>query len=255
VAELADEAKHDLDIRGRRWAIGALEGNADPVAVETRRFVALNDHTEWLREVATRMMAHDANAASKDVLVSLLRDPEPQVRMQVLQSLDSLDAARALTAATAMYTTDPNDDVRAVALAVIASQKGKDALPTLLAAVGPDQTANMRFTAMGFLSHLRDPRSEDALERTTATVEDRNIRQVALQFLAATGDSARATAVALRLIPDYDPLFAVTAVQVVGQVGGEAGKAKLKDALKKETRVFVRAAMERALAPAQSGMH
>ena len=139
------------------------------------------------------------------------------------------------------------------ALAVIASVKGKDALPTLLAAVGPDQTANMRFTAMGFLSRLRDPQAEDALERTTATVEDRNLRQVALQSLAATGDSARATSVALRLIGDYDPRFAVSAVQVVGQVGGDAGKAKLRDALKKETRVFVRVAMQNALNPRPAG--
>ena len=42
----------------------------DPAAVETRRFVALNDHTEWLREVATRMMMHDANDQSKSVLVA-----------------------------------------------------------------------------------------------------------------------------------------------------------------------------------------
>lgn len=254
VAELADEARHDLDIRGRRWALGELEGNMDPVAVETRRFVELSDHTAWLREVAARMMAHDANPESKGVLAAALRDPEPQVRMQALQSLDSLDAAGALAAASAIYTTDPNDDVRAMALAVIASQKGKDALPMLLTAVGPDQIANLRFTAMGFLAHIRDPKAEDALERTTATTEDRNIRQVALQALAATGDSARATAVALRLIGDYDPLFAVTAVQVAGDVGGDAGKAKLKEALKKETRVFVRAAMERALTAAPMKM-
>ena len=249
VAELADEAKHDLDIRGRRWAIGQLEGSSDPLAVEARRFVALSDHTEWLREVATRMMARDSNSESTGVVVAALRDPEPQVRMQALQTLTSLDSVRGLTAATALYTTDPNDDVRGVALAVIASAKGKDALPTLLAAVAPDQTAGMRFTAMNFLSHFRDPQSEDALERTTATVEDRNIRQVALQSLAATGDSARATSVALRLIGDYDPLFAVSAVRVVAQVGGDAGKAKLRDALKKETRVFVRLAMRNALNP------
>jgi len=250
VAELADEAKHDLDIRGRRWAIGELEGNADPVAVETRRFVALNDHTEWLREVATRMMARDSNPETRAVVVAALRDPEPQVRNQALQTLTSLDSAQGLTAATALYTTDPNDDVRNTALAVIAARRGKDALPLLLAAVGPEQTANRRFTAMNFLAHIRDPQSEDALERTTATVEDRFIRQSALQSLATTGDSARATALALKLIPDYDPLFAVTAVQVVGQVGGDAGKARLRDAMKKETRVFVKAAMEKALAPA-----
>src|SRR6185437_4581799 len=75
VAELADEAKHDLDIRGRRWALGELDGNMDPTALETRRFLVLNDHTEWLREAAARMMAHDANPESKSVLMSALRDP------------------------------------------------------------------------------------------------------------------------------------------------------------------------------------
>jgi len=253
VAELADEAKHDLDIRGRRWALGELVGSTAPAAVEARRFMALSDHSEWMREAALARMTGDSNPDSKGVVIAALRDPEPQVRMQALQTLTSLDSARGLTAATALYSTDPNDDVRSTALAVIASAKGKDALPTLLAAVAPDQTAGMRFTAMNFLAHIRDPRSEDALERTTATGEDRNIRQVALQSLAATGDSARATSVALRLIGDYDPLFAVSAVQVVGQVGGDAGKAKLRDALKKETRVFVRLAMRNALNPPAAG--
>jgi len=211
--------------------------------------MALNDHSEWMREAAIARMVQDSNAESKGVVTAALRDPEPQVRMQALQTLTSLDSAAGLAAATPLYTTDPNDDMRSVALAVIAAVKGKAALPTLLDAVGPDRTANMRFTAMNFLAHIRDPQSEDALERSTATVEDRNIRQVALRSLAATGDSARATALALRLIGDYDPLFAVTAVQVVGQVGGEAGKASLRDAVKKETRVFVRLAMQNALNP------
>jgi len=253
VPELADEAKHDLDIRGRRWALGQLDGNPDPVAVETRRFVALNDHTEWLREVATRMMARDSNPDSKGVVTAALRDPEPQVRMQALQTLTSLDSAAGLAAATPLYQTDPNDDVRSVALAVIAAARGPDALALLVAAAGPDRTANMRFTAMQFLGHLRDPRAEDALERNTATVEDRNIRQVALNALAETGDSARAATVALGLIGDYDPLFAVSAVRVAGRMGGEAVKAKLREALKKETRVFVRVAMQNALNPPPAG--
>jgi len=232
------------------WSkLGELQGKADPLAAETRRFLAMNDHSEWMREAAIARMVQDSNPESKGVVAAALRDPEPQVRMQALQTLSSLDSAAGLAAATPLYTTDPNDDMRSVALAVIAAVRGKAALPTLLEAVSPDRTANMRFTAMNFLAHIRDPQSEDALERTTATVEDRNIRQVALQSLAATGDSARATALALRLIGDYDPLFAVTAVQVVGQVGGEAGKAKLRDAMKKETRVFVRLAMKNALNP------
>ena len=69
----------------------------------------------------------------------------------------------------------------------------------------------------------------------------------ALNALAASGDSARATAVALRAIGDPDPLFAAAAAGLVGRVGGTAGKATLAEALKKETRVTVRAAMTRVL--------
>ena len=76
--------------------------------------------------------------------------------------------------------------------------------------------------------------------------EDRILRTSALQALAASGDSARALTVALRGVGDYDPLYAVAAVGVVGQIGGPSGKDKLQAALKTETRVTVRAAMVRA---------
>ena len=43
-------AKHDLDIRGRQWALHQLAGNGDSIAADARRFIALNEHSEWLRE-------------------------------------------------------------------------------------------------------------------------------------------------------------------------------------------------------------
>ena len=53
---------------------------------------------------------------------------------------------------------------------------------------------------------------------------------------------------ALRLVGDYDPLFAVAAVGVVGRVGGADGRAKLTQAMRTEQRVYVRLAMQQALA-------
>ena len=50
--------------------------------------------------------------------------------------------------------------------------------------------------------------------------EDRNLRTAALDALAATGDSARASQVALRLVADPDPLFAQSAVADAAKVGG-----------------------------------
>jgi aminopeptidase N len=252
-AELSQMAKHDLDIRGRRWALAQLADSHDSTAAATRAFVVLNEHSEWLREVALRGMAGDTGAVSRAVVVSALRDPEAAVRAQALGALALADSARGgvqattLATATTLQSTDPSNTVRRAALEVIARAHGKDAVDLLVAATAPDQSFYTRITSAQLLSQLRDPKALNALERLTAATEDRNLRTTGLNGLAATGDSARATAVALSFIGDYDPLFASAAVRVVGRVGGEAGKTKLREAQKQETRVLVRAAMEQAV--------
>ena len=248
-AELADMAKHDLDVRGRQWAMAQLATNRDSIATDARRFIALNEHTEWLRSDAVGMMVRDSNAASRAVVQAALRDPEPGVRATALATLSRLDSAAGLAAATAMYPTDPNDGVRTSALAIIGRSQGAAALDLLVTASRADQPLGMRGTAARLLGRLRNPRAEDALELMTAASEDRNIRMTGLYALAATGDSARASAVSRRLIGDYDPLFAAAAVGMLARIGGEAGKAQLREAMAHESRVHVRLAMQRALAP------
>jgi aminopeptidase N len=247
--ELADMAKHDLDIRGRRWAMDQLAGMHDSIAQDARRFIALNEHNDALRQLAVLMMGNDSSAASRVVLHSALRDPAPPVRATAIQTLSRLDQPTALTAATAIYPTDPNDGVRVAALNVIGRARGAAALDLLITAGGTDQTLAMRSTAARLLGRIRDSRAEDALERMTATTEERGLRTTALTALAATGDSARASALALHLIGDYDPLFAAAAVRVLARIGGEAGKAQLRQALAHETRVSVHLAMQQALGP------
>ena len=247
--ELAEMAKHDLDVRGRQWAMSQLENNRDSIAADARRFVALNEHTEWLREEAVRMMARDSNQASRSVVQSALRDPEPDVRSRALMALVRLDSAAGVAAATAMYPADPGDGVRTSALAIIGRAKGAAALDLLVAASRSGQSLGMRATAAQLLGRIRNARAEDALEAMTAASEDRNIRITALNALAATGDSARASALSRHLIDDYDPLFAAQAVRVLARTGGEAGKAQLREAMAHESRVFVRLAMQQALAP------
>ena len=251
-AELADMAKHDLDIRGRHWAIDQLGRSRDSIALDARRFVVLNEHNEALRAMALGMMTHDSNAASRTVVQSALRDPGPDVRGAALVTLARLDPAAGLAAATAMYSSDPNDAVRVFALQIIGRARGAAALDLAIAASGSDQTLSMRATAARGLSTMHDARAEDALERMTATTEDRNLRITALNALAATGDSARASALSRRLIGDYDPLFAAAAVRVLARIGGDAGKAVLRAAMTHESRVFVRLAMQQALAPSMS---
>jgi HEAT repeat protein len=245
--ELAQMAMHDLDVRGREWALGQLATVRDSAAAAARRFIVLNEQRAELRQAALEQMAADSNPATRTVAGSALRDPDGSVRAAALVTLRAVDGAAATTAASAMYATDPNDAVRQAALAIVAQAKGEDALDLLLGAA-VDQPLGIRLTAFHFLGQLRDPRALDLLERMTANTEDRAVRTQALNAIAASGDSARATALALRLIGDYDPLFASAAVRVGGRVGGADGRARLAQALRAERRVYVRLAMQQVLA-------
>jgi aminopeptidase N len=246
-AELAQMAIHDLDVRGRQWALSQLAAVRDSTAARARRFIVLNEQRAELREVALGQMAADSNPVSRAVAASALRDPDGSVRAAALGALLAQDPTAATTVATAMYATDPSNTVRQAALAIIAQAKGTEALDLLLGAAA-DQPLGIRLTAFHFLGLQHDSRALDALERMTASNEDRVVRTQALNALAASGNSARATAVALRLIGDYDPLFASAAVRVVGRVGGADGRAKLAQAMGTERRVYVRLAMQQVLA-------
>jgi aminopeptidase N len=246
-AELAEMARHDLEFAARHWALEQLAGVTDSAAVDARRFIVLNEHEPVLRQMAVRQMAKDGNPASLAVIRSALRDPDNETRNDALRALAAADSTGAIRVAEGMYTTDPSLSVRQTALVIYAQGTGRETIPMLIAMTGPDQPMLLRFTAATLLRAYRDPRALDALERLAAPVEDRGLRTRALTSLAATGDSARAAAVALRAVGDYDPLFAVAAVGVVARIGGAAGKAQLAEALKKETRVTVRQAMTRAL--------
>jgi aminopeptidase N len=244
-AELAQMAKHDLEFGARNWALQQLDRMTDSAVVEARRFIVLNEHDAFLRRTALAQMVRDSGPASLAVVKSALRDPDGSVRAQALRDLRTLDPTAALAAAREMYASDPNLGVRQSALATISRSGSPDAFPMLVEATGAGRPFGIRLTAAQLLGERRERRAGDALERMTAVAEDRAVRTTGLNALAATGDSARATAVALRAVGDYDPLFAVAAVDVVGRVGGAAGKALLLEALKKETRITVRQAIQR----------
>jgi HEAT repeat protein len=239
-------AEHDLDFAARNWALMTLDGSRAPEAVAARRFIVLNEHSSWLRQVALGQMEHDSTPEGKAIISSALRDADGAVRATALGTLGVIDRNAALTVAEPMYRSDPNFGVRTQALTLLAS-RGVAALPILLQASGGDQVADVRITAARGLATIHDPQAVAALVRMTIPSETRDLRQLALRMLA-TNDPARATQVALAAVGDYDPLFAVSAVQTAARVGGPAAKAQLTAALPKETRVTVRSAIQGALA-------
>jgi len=246
-AELAELARHDLDWAARNWALRELAGSADSAAVAARRFILLNERSAPLRAVAVSQMTADKSPAGVDAVRSALRDPDSGVRAAALTTLFRVDSAGTAAVAQALMQQDPNDAVRTTALAVYARGAGVAAVPALIAATAVGLPTGHRATAAALLGRLRDPRGADALERLTAASEPRNLRTGALQALVQLGDSARAAAVATKGLADYDPLYAVQAVAVLGRVGGAAGRTALERAQAKEPRVTVKAAIAQAL--------
>ncbi|MDE3216458.1 MAG: HEAT repeat domain-containing protein [Gemmatimonadota bacterium] len=252
-AELAHMAEHDLDTSARNWALYALAQSQDTAAVDARRFIVLNERMPQLRAEALRQMAHDSTPRAVRIVRSALRDPDASVRSAALVRLASLDSAGVADTALAMYHNDISSAARATALRVYATAAGASALGTVIAASGPAHTLGVRITAAYLLSRLHAPSAVDALEQLTDPVEVRELRMQALRGLFASGDTTRAVAVATRALKDYDPLFSQAAVGELGRLGTPAARAALETALKTETRVHVKAAMERALGPRMPG--
>ena len=255
VVELAQMAEHDLDVRGRQWALQQLAPDHDSTAAAARRFVVLNEHRAELRTLALGTMTHDSSDATHAVVLAALRDADGPTRATALTTLSALDPATAVAISPGLFATDPSNAVRGAALATIARIKrgGRARAPGAGRGDGsargdPPHRGELSAKAPGLKSGRRVGASHDA-ERGAG------LRTAALDALAASGDSARATRLALRLIADPDPLFARAAVVDAGKVGGAQARAALAAALPKETRVFVRIAMQDALKTAVAPGH
>ncbi len=245
--ELAYMAEHDLDTSARNWALRELAQSQDTAAVGARRFTVLNERMADLRVEALRQMSHDSTPRGIAIVRSALRDPDAGVRSEAVVRLASLDPAGVADSALAMYHQDISSGARAAGLRVYATLAGANALSTLVEASGPAHTFTVRATAASLLPRMHATAAEDALERLTDASEVRELRMTALGGLFASADTARAIAVATRGLTDYDPLYAGAAVRLLGRLGTTEAKAALRTALKTETRVHVKQAMEQAL--------
>ncbi len=245
--ELAYMAKHDLDTSARNWALHELAQSQDTAAIEARRFIVLNERMPELRAEALRQMSHDSTPQGVTVVRSALRDPDPSVRGAALEVLARLDSRGVADTALAMYHEDIASSARAAALRVYAMAAGDKALATVVDASGPAHSRAVRQAAAGLLPRMHAPEAVEALERLTDSVEVRELRTAALGGLFQSGDTARAITVATRGISDYDPLYAESAIRDLGRIGTPNAKAALSDALRREDRVLVKQAIERAL--------
>ena len=248
VDELAEMARHDLEFRARYWALTALDGKTDSVAGEARRFIALSDENEHMRQEALRQLAADENPLSRSIVRAGLADPSDLVRGQAIRGVARADTSGAQRLAVDLIQHDRSFYVQQQALSVYDPSIAPEGTALLVDRAKNGGSLGVRLTAAGRLLKKPDEAGAAAVEALTASAEPRNARQVGLNILSQWPDKARAIAVATRYLSDGDPLFAVSAVGTIAQAGGDPGKAVLRQALARETRVTVRAAIQQAVA-------
>ncbi|MEO8200496.1 MAG: M1 family aminopeptidase [Gemmatimonadota bacterium] len=248
VPELAEQARHDLEFRARYWALTELDKKTDSVAIEARRFIALNDESEHMRGEALRQLTTDASPESRAIVLAGLADPSDNVRGEAIRGAARADSAGAQKRAVDLIQHDRSFNVQQQALAVYNPAIAPEGTALLIDRVKNGGSLGVRLTAAGRLLKKPDAEGAAAIEALTATVEPRNARQTALNILSQWPDKTRVIGVATKYLNDGDPLFAVSAVFTLGRIGGDSGKAVLRQAMAKETRVTVRAAMQQVLA-------
>jgi HEAT repeat protein len=246
-AELAEMAKHDLDFSARIWALRKVDSLTDSNTVAARRFIVLNEPQPSQRVHALQVAAADRSKETVAIVHSALQDPDSDVRAEAIEVLAKLDSAGVATPAESMYRTDPNTRVRGTALRIFAEVVGSRALPLLVSATNAGLPSPLRMTAARELAKFEDPRATNALEQLTLPGEPRDLRIVGLACLAQQRDSVRAAAVAARYLDDEDPLFASAAARVLGSVGGDEGRARLRAREANENRVTVKRAIAEIL--------
>ena len=246
-AELAELAAHDLDFSARYWALAELDSSTTEAALAARRFIALNDPSPTERQEAIRQLGRYNAEAGHDLILAGLQDPDGLVRGRAIRSLARADTAAAQAEAVHLISTDPSFYVQSMALSVYDPARAPEGTALLLDRIRNGGSSNVRTDAAERLSLKPDAAGLDALESMTAVAETRNVRGQALALLADWPETSRAVTVATRYLDDGDPLFASNATQTLGRIGGEAGKATLRQRLLVEKRVTVRAAIQQAL--------
>jgi len=247
--ELAELAKHDLDLSARWWALATLDSSTSPAARDARRFIALNERVPELREEAIRQIGIYDASASRDLILAALGDPANSVRAQAIRSLARTDTAGVQSEALELILHDQSFAVQEAALSVYDPTKSPRGTALLIDRIAKGGAEGVRTEAAQRLLLAPDAAGLNALEQMTDVQESRGVRILALRLLSRWPDKARGVAVATRYIGDGDPLFAVDAASTLGRIGGEVGKATLEHTLASEQRVTVKAAIVEALAP------
>ena len=177
---------------------------------------AIGDEDWRVRRAAVRALANRRDDALVDTVIDALREGHRNFSvlssaLQLLQ-LTGVDSAKALV----RLIRDPDPDLRIQAALALGTQRGPEAVEALLTALG-DEDPNVRFHAIESIGRLAPAA---AIEALTAIAESRDffLAFPAIEALVRINDPL----VAPRLAPLLDdPMLGTATAEALGHIGDE----------------------------------
>jgi HEAT repeat protein len=175
----------------------------------------------WMRRDAAEYLGYRGDRQATPYLIRALRDPEPQVCLEVVLALGRLRALQAVDHLLRLFPNVSYTNAVAYALANIGDQR---VVEPLIAALQADLPV-MRLSAAEALGKLGDIR---AFEPLVATLQDADlyVRHYAVDALGALADR-RAVEPLLATLSDPEPLVRRCAIEALERLGDRRAVAPL----------------------------
>ncbi len=214
-------ALKDADADVARCAARSLGVIGDPAAIEPLREY-LRSGWEDARESAASALA-GIGEQSAQLLVSLLKDPDEDIRLKAAEALSELRSRSTVPGLLSALLGDKSPSVRAAAAAALAYTGGRGVTEALRDRLS-DTEPEVRTEAARALGRLRDESAAGAL---AAALKDR-IVTVRLAAINALGRLGGEQALEILIASLTNPELAPSAAPGIRRLGGSAGPALIE---------------------------
>ncbi len=196
-----------------------------------------------LRLLSARGLAAIGDADSLPILVARLKDPESEVREEILAALERLGSRYQVQILEHLHPLLSEDDPeqRMHAVLILGSINVDLVQKSLLMAL-KDESSHVRQAALRALA-IRPGVAQTSALVLALTDEDREVRRLAAELLGRTGDNNFLQPLALAL-QDEDPWVRATVVRSLAQLSGVECLESLLSALRDPVGLVVIAALE-----------
>jgi hypothetical protein len=147
----------------RPFEFAAREGNDRGLSQSLRSALLIGEDTLPPAKIVATVLGGVRDQRSVSLLLSAAHDPEWYVRQRAIDTLGFLQARSAFAAVRSAVTDDEQGEVRRAAIAALVRIGGKQALPSVVLALGDDDSFT-RDDAARLLGELGDARAIPALE-------------------------------------------------------------------------------------------